>query len=236
MQAPCRTASRSSARSGSTSPGSRRSRSPMRPSPASANERTEASAFPPQATDLLRHFPPALSARLAFDIATSPFRHPRADTFAEVVRASLGLTMTERFYAPYVEKLFGVPATALAGELARRRVGARSATALVRRVVKPDPRRDRNREVPDPLRCGAGPVEPGLLGRRRELLQARGRRPLLHQPPGQDQPDEAGVDVGGHLELEDREAIRQQLLRKHHAQVRARRYIRDSSSKPGFDS
>ncbi|HEY7533269.1 MAG TPA: hypothetical protein VH681_10870 [Nitrospiraceae bacterium] len=35
---------------------------------------------------------------------------------------------------------------------------------------------------------------------------------------------------------EDREAIRQQLLRKHHAQVRARRYIRDSSSKPGFDS
>ena len=98
-------------------------------------------AFPPQATDLLRHFPPALSARLAFDMATSPFRRPRADTFAEVVRASLGPTMTERFYAPYVEKLFGVPATGLAGELARRRVGARSASALVRRVVKPDPRR-----------------------------------------------------------------------------------------------
>ena len=65
----------------------------------------------------------------------------RADTFAEVVRASLGPTMTDRFYAPYVEKLFGVPATGLAGELARRRVGARSAAALVRRVVRPDPNR-----------------------------------------------------------------------------------------------
>ncbi|MET1003645.1 MAG: FAD-dependent oxidoreductase [Acidimicrobiia bacterium] len=98
-------------------------------------------AFPPKAADLVRHFPPALSARLALDMATSPFRRARADTFAEVVRASLGPTMTDRFYAPYVEKLFGVPATGLAGELARRRVGARSASALVRRVVRPDPNR-----------------------------------------------------------------------------------------------
>jgi hypothetical protein len=35
---------------------------------------------------------------------------------------------------------------------------------------------------------------------------------------------------------EDRETIRQQLLRKHHAQVRARKHLRDSSSKVGFDS
>jgi protoporphyrinogen oxidase len=98
-------------------------------------------AFPPNAADLVRRFPPALSARLALDMSTSPFRRARADTFAEVVRASLGPTMTDRFYAPYVEKLFGVPATGLAGELARRRVGARSATALVRRVVRPDPNR-----------------------------------------------------------------------------------------------
>ena len=86
-------------------------------------------AFPPKAADLVRHFPPALSARLALDMATSPLRRPRADTFAEVVRASLGPTMTDRFYAPYVEKLFGVPATGLAGELARRRVGASARVA-----------------------------------------------------------------------------------------------------------
>jgi hypothetical protein len=35
---------------------------------------------------------------------------------------------------------------------------------------------------------------------------------------------------------EDREAIRQQLLRKHHAQVRARKHLRDTDSKVGFDS
>jgi protoporphyrinogen oxidase len=74
-------------------------------------------------------------------MATSPMRRARADTFAATVRASLGPTMTDRFYAPYVEKLFGIPADQLAGELARRRVGASSARALVRRVVRPDPER-----------------------------------------------------------------------------------------------
>ena len=89
----------------------------------------------------MRTLPPSLSVRLAYDIATSPFRSPDADTFDAIVRASLGRTMAERFYAPYVEKLFGVPATELAGELARRRVGAGSAAALVRRVVRPNPDR-----------------------------------------------------------------------------------------------
>ena len=98
-------------------------------------------AFPPTGPDLVRSLPPSLSARLARDMVTSPFRTATDDTFAEIVRASLGPTMSERFYAPYVEKLFGVPARQLAGELARRRIGARSASALVRRVVRPDPER-----------------------------------------------------------------------------------------------
>jgi protoporphyrinogen oxidase len=103
-------------------------------------------AFPPNPTDLVRKLPPTLSMRLARDMTTSPLRTARAnpsvsDTFAASVRASLGPTMTDRFYAPYVEKLFGIPADQLAGELARRRIGARSASALVRRVVRPDPER-----------------------------------------------------------------------------------------------
>jgi protoporphyrinogen oxidase len=97
--------------------------------------------FPPQPVDLARHLPPRLSARLAFDIATSPWRRPNADTFSEVVRASLGPTLTGRFYAPYVEKLFGVPAHALSGELARRRVGTRDARALLQQVVTAAPER-----------------------------------------------------------------------------------------------
>jgi protoporphyrinogen oxidase len=98
-------------------------------------------AFPPRPFDLVRTLPPGFSARLARDMVTSPMRTPRADTFEDVVRASLGPTMTERFYAPYVEKLFGVRADELAGELARRRISAGSARALVRRVVRPDPER-----------------------------------------------------------------------------------------------
>lgn len=35
---------------------------------------------------------------------------------------------------------------------------------------------------------------------------------------------------------EDREMIRRELLRKHHAKVRARKHLRDVSSKSGFDS
>jgi protoporphyrinogen oxidase len=98
-------------------------------------------AFPPRPADLLRHLPPSLSARLARDMVTSPLRRPAGDTFTATVRASLGPTMTRVFYAPYVEKLFGVPADQLSSELARRRVGARSAGALVRRVVSPTPDR-----------------------------------------------------------------------------------------------
>jgi protoporphyrinogen oxidase len=97
--------------------------------------------FPPQPFDLLRRLPPTLSMRLARDMATSPWRHPHVDTFDAAVRGSLGPTMAERFYAPYVRKLFGVDATELSGELARRRIGASSAKALVRRVMRPEPDR-----------------------------------------------------------------------------------------------
>jgi len=98
-------------------------------------------AFPPRPLDLVRRLPPPLAARLARDLATGPCRRARADTFAEVVRASLGPTLHDRFSWPYVEKLFGVPPDELSGELARRRIGTRDARALVRRVVRPGPRR-----------------------------------------------------------------------------------------------
>lgn len=93
-------------------------------------------AFPPRAGDLLRHLPPRVAAGIAFDTLTSGLRRPRADTFAEVVRAGLGPTMLREFYSPYVEKIWGLPAARLDGELARRRVGARSSAGLVRRVLR----------------------------------------------------------------------------------------------------
>ena len=92
-------------------------------------------AFPLRPADLVRRLPPSFALGAARDAALSPFRRPRADTFAEVVRAGLGPTVAATFYEPYVTKLWGVPPDQLAGELARRRVSASSASDVLRRLV-----------------------------------------------------------------------------------------------------
>ncbi len=92
-------------------------------------------SFPLRAKELLTRLPPRLAVGAGLDTVASPFRRPRADTFAEVVRAGLGPTMADAFYAPYVEKLWGVPPDQLSGELARRRVSAAGPGAIVRRLV-----------------------------------------------------------------------------------------------------
>lgn len=94
-------------------------------------------AFPPRPGDLVRRLPPGMAARLALDALAGPLRRPAADTFAEVVRAALGPTLARSFYFPYVRKIWGTEPEALSGELARRRVGARSGLDLVRRAVRP---------------------------------------------------------------------------------------------------
>lgn len=43
------------------------------------------------------------------------------------------------------------------------------------------------------------------------------------------------VDRLVRIVAEDRDVIRRQLLRKHHAQVRVRKHLRDSNSKVGLD-
>jgi protoporphyrinogen oxidase len=98
-------------------------------------------AFPPRPFDLVRHLPPSVSARLAYDMATARGRRRDDANFASVIETSLGPTMLSQFYAPYVEKLFGVPAAHLDAELARRRVGARGTGGLVKRVLRPAPER-----------------------------------------------------------------------------------------------
>jgi protoporphyrinogen oxidase len=97
-------------------------------------------AFPLRATDLVSAVPPAFAARAARDIAAGPVRMRRGpDTFASRVRAALGPTIATSFYEPYARKLFGVPADELSPELFRRRVGARSGSGIVRRVLSRNP-------------------------------------------------------------------------------------------------
>lgn len=91
--------------------------------------------FPLRTTDLLRSLPRPLAARMALDAAVAPLRRPRADTYAEVVRAGLGPAVERTFYGPYAEKLWGVDGSQLAGEVARRRIAASSPTAVVRKLL-----------------------------------------------------------------------------------------------------
>ena len=65
----------------------------------------------------------------------------RADTFTAAVRATLGPTLADEFYAPYVEKIWGRSGDELSAELARRRIRARSSRDLVRRFARPGVRR-----------------------------------------------------------------------------------------------
>ncbi|CAN5708843.1 FAD-dependent oxidoreductase [soil metagenome] len=92
--------------------------------------------FPLRTGDLARRLPRGFAVRAALDAITGPLRRPRADTFAEVVRAGLGPTVAEEFYRPYIRKIWGVDPAELSGELARRRVSAASPTDIVRRLVR----------------------------------------------------------------------------------------------------
>jgi protoporphyrinogen oxidase len=93
-------------------------------------------AFPLRTADLVARTPRRFAARAARDAATGPLRRPRADTFAEVVRAGLGPAVLDTFYGPYARKLWDADPADLAGELARRRVSASSPVAIAHRLMR----------------------------------------------------------------------------------------------------
>src|SRR5215207_8814908 len=98
--------------------------------------RVDHGSHPLRPADLVRRLPPSFAAGAAVDAATGWARRPRADTFAETLRAGLGPTMCERFYFPYARKLWGLDPSELAGEQARRRVSAGSPGRLLARVAR----------------------------------------------------------------------------------------------------
>lgn len=93
--------------------------------------------FPLRVRNVARHARPAFTAHVLADIAAASVRSRRnhADDFASRVRAGMGPTIATAFYEPYARKLWDVAANELSGELFRRRVGARSAAAVLRRVL-----------------------------------------------------------------------------------------------------
>jgi protoporphyrinogen oxidase len=98
-------------------------------------------SFPLQPRALARELPPRLAVRIGADLATGALRQEPPDaTYADVVAARLGPTVLQRFHGPYAQKLWGVPADRLAGDLARRRIALRGAGDVLgklRRASRP---------------------------------------------------------------------------------------------------
>lgn len=92
--------------------------------------------FPLRTTDLVRSLPRSVALRFAVDAVTGPWRSAAAPTFAEEVRAGLGPTALAELYGPYARKLWGVPADELSGVIARRRISARGAGDVLRRLAR----------------------------------------------------------------------------------------------------
>lgn len=89
-------------------------------------------AFPLRLPDLLRSLPPSLTLRISRDLLGGTVRRESPDgTYADVVRARLGSAVLKEFHGPYAQKVWGVPPTALAGELARRRIALKGAADVL---------------------------------------------------------------------------------------------------------
>jgi protoporphyrinogen oxidase len=142
-------------------------------------------AFPLRTGDLVRHTRPSFAVRAAVDALSGPLRRPRADTFAEVVRAGLGPAVLDGFYDPYARKLWDTPPDELAGELARRRVSAASPADIVRRLARGTRPEGRTFLYP---RRGFGAIPEALAGAASDagadIRVGCGVAALCRRPPG----------------------------------------------------
>ncbi len=96
--------------------------------------------FPLRPLDVVRSLPPGFALRAARDAAMGPWRSRRGgggdDTFAAVVERGLGPAMVHEFYGPYAQKLWGVPADELAGDLARRRIANNAPGRIIAKLAR----------------------------------------------------------------------------------------------------
>lgn len=99
--------------------------------------------FPLKPLDAMLKLPPSFTAGILRDALLVPLRKmPREGaSFGSVMERRFGRTVSGRFYGPYAEKLWGLPAGELDREQARRRVASGSLGAMIRRAVSSRGRR-----------------------------------------------------------------------------------------------
>lgn len=94
--------------------------------------------FPIQTVDLLRRLDKGFALGMARDmVLTKLSRRDEGDSYASVLLANLGPTMSRHFYFPYGRKMWGREPEELSGIQARKRVSAGSFGKLIRRLLKP---------------------------------------------------------------------------------------------------
>ncbi len=131
-------------------------------------------SFPLRTTDLVRRLPPRFSLGSALDIIRRPFIDKDGETFEHEVRRRLGKTVSDEFYTPYAEKLWGVHPSRIDGELARRRVSASSPLAIVHRLIRSSSQKGRTFLYP---RNGYGQIVEALA---EAVVNAGGKIELNH--------------------------------------------------------
>jgi protoporphyrinogen oxidase len=94
--------------------------------------------FPIKTLDLLKRLDKGFALGMARDLVmTKLAKADEGDTYASVLMANLGPTMSRHFYFPYGRKMWGKEPEALSGIQARKRVSAGSFAKLIKRLLKP---------------------------------------------------------------------------------------------------
>jgi protoporphyrinogen oxidase len=92
--------------------------------------------FPLQAGELARALPGHLLAAAARDAALAPTRRSHHTSYADALRAGLGPALYDAMWAPYAQKLWGLPGDQLSAEQARVRVSADTPWKVVARLLR----------------------------------------------------------------------------------------------------
>ena len=90
--------------------------------------------FPLQMGDMARALPRSFAVGAAYDSVRNLVRRPDNRSFASRVDSTLGPTVARWFYTPYAVKLYGRDPSHIDAELARRRISARGASDIIRRL------------------------------------------------------------------------------------------------------
>lgn len=93
--------------------------------------------FPLRGREVIRALPPALLAAAGRDAVIATLRRRDDSSYAAALRSGLGDTLYELVYAPYAEKLWGLPGESIDAHQAHVRVGADTPGKLAARLLRP---------------------------------------------------------------------------------------------------